>query len=81
MVDEREPSLCSIHPPLRLAAGIVKQAVEDYTSDDVVKALDALAWFLDEGGAGLLLDALELPTDPDRIFERLAYGKHVSRSG
>ena len=62
----KELSLIHKNPWLRLGAGVVSQAVQDFNGQDLLKAIDALLWFLDEGP--VWLDYLNFERDPDKIF-------------
>lgn len=75
----RDPSQITNDPALHLAAGIVAQGIEDYRAADVLRSLDALAWFLDDFGAAFLMDGLGMTSDLDQIFMRLNdYAKTVT---
>jgi hypothetical protein len=60
-----------VDPMRQLFAAVVCQAVRDLAAEDMIKALDALCFWLDDHQGGLSwLDALEddFPSDPDIVF-------------
>ena len=63
---------------LRLGAGVIIQAIKDYQTDDILKQVDALAWFLSDGP--IWLQMLELGgNNPDDVFLSLTRGDYVKR--
>ena len=60
----------------RLALRVVLHAVKDYRAQDLLTALDALLFILDDNGAAWWLDALGVGNgDPAAVFWRLTDGK------
>ena len=55
-----------LDPWLHLAAAVTVRAVYDLRAADLMKALDALGWWLSDGP--LWLDALGISDDPDCVF-------------
>jgi hypothetical protein len=51
-----------------LAAHVLRQALQDLASEDLVIALDALAWWIDPEGAELYLQALGMDLECDDIL-------------
>jgi len=59
-----DASLAKIDGQARLAAAVVVRSIDDLCSDDGLTALDALAWWLDDGPTWL--DAItEAPPPPE----------------
>ncbi|OGO71364.1 MAG: hypothetical protein A2Z49_06100 [Chloroflexi bacterium RBG_19FT_COMBO_56_12] len=55
-------------PWVALAMGLACQGLQDLYSQDCLKALDALLWWIDESGGVLILRSVGLEVDPDQVF-------------
>ena len=60
----------------QLFAAVVVQAVKDLSTDDMILALDALCFFIDERGAVMWLDAVasDYPSDTTKVFKLAVLG-------
>ena len=68
---DSEVSAISLDGRLQLAAAVAAQAIQDLLDPDLLRATDALAWWLDDCGGPLWLDCLsdDYPgADPGRAF-------------
>ena len=76
----RDASAIMLDGYLRLGAAVVIRAIKDYQGDDILKMVDALAWFLTDDPA-VWLQMLELGgDDPDEVFLSLVRGEYAERN-
>ena len=73
----RDASAIMLHPYMRLGAAVIVRAIKDYQNDDILRSVDALAWWLSDGPVWLqMLDFYE-GDNPDEVFLKIAGGDYV----
>lgn len=74
-------SLGVIEPHARLLAGVLAQTFFDLRSNDPLKSIDALLFFMDPEGAETYLDAMGYQMEPYKILGKLLGGDiHAQKS-
>ena len=73
----RPASEIMLHPHMRLASAVCVKALADLYDDDLLMALDALAWFL--GDATFWLRCLGFEDDPDKVFQAILEDGYAKR--
>lgn len=71
----RQASAAVLDPTRRLVMGVVIRAAKECRDPNLLDALDALLFILDDRGAPMWLDAVGWPYGPDVVFGRLLDGK------
>ena len=73
----KDASAIMLNPYLRLGAAVIVRAIKDYQNDDILRSVDALAWWLSDGPVWLqMLDFYE-GDNPDEVFLKIAGGDYV----
>jgi hypothetical protein len=67
---EPKISTISLDGKMQLAAGVAAQALRDLLDPDILKAADALIWWIDPGAGPAWLDWLGVDnsSDPNQVF-------------